>query len=117
MEIVRWATSSAPFAGNSTTRSVLPAGPFESWAPETKTICEAFQAERRYWRLATPDTPSVRRSREGDQVSDTIRRPSELAPRSEERRVGKECRSRGWAEHGKKRESMAAEVKAIELDD
>src|SRR5690625_7805205 len=23
--------------------------------------------------------------------------------RSEERRVGKECRSRGWAEHGKKR--------------
>src|SRR5437016_14059820 len=82
MEIVRWATSSAPFAGNSTTRSVLPAGPFESWAPETKTICEAFQAERRYWRLARPDTPSVRRSREGDQVSDTIRRPSELAPRT-----------------------------------
>src|SRR5207237_10330927 len=81
MEIVRWATSSAPFAGKSTTRSVLPAGPFESWAPETKTICEAFQAERRYWRLARPDTPSVRRSREGDQVSDTIRRPSELAPR------------------------------------
>ena len=43
---------------------------------------EAFQAERRYWRLARPDTPSVRRSREGDQVSDTIRRPSELAPRT-----------------------------------
>src|SRR2546429_9668603 len=88
MEIVRWATSSAPFAGNSTTRSVLPAGPFESWAPETKTICEAFQAERRYWRLATPDTPSVRRSREGDQVSDTIRRPSEQIGRAS-------CRGRG----------------------
>src|SRR5690625_8005357 len=44
--------------------------------------------------------PDALRAREGRQL-----RPSPSADRSEERRVGKECRSRWWAEREKQKES------------
>src|SRR5690625_7468848 len=48
--------------------------------------------------------PSGRLSEEEKAAIEAIKRQSAARQRSEERRVGKECRSRWWAEHENKKE-------------
>src|SRR5262245_65475995 len=47
--------------------------------------------------IATLHTPATQKA------SGRPKRAAKARERSEERRVGKECRSRGWREHGKNR--------------
>lgn len=80
--MVAWETGSAAFAGKSATIWPLPSADLESLAPETEAIWAGFQTEKWYWRPASPETASVRRSCAGDQVSETTLKPSDVDPRA-----------------------------------